>query len=511
MLSIYFLAVAIAADPPKPKITVSKETTYITEPLRADGMVDYTKAFIDSQGTVKPEDNAVVLLIKALGPFSKGWKPEPEYFTRLGISEPLPGGAFLKDDVETDLEEGQPNDPSKPNAMTYQAYWRLMKEPWKPSKAPYVATMIARNNAPLDLVVEASKRPRYWEPYIPRKASPDEFFPRQTLTDYPTSLFTLLRVRAMLRMGSGEVERGLADLDAAHRLTELMSAGARTQNEVGTAAFSRPVICESERGVAFSGKLSSQKMRERCQQLMRLQELGRPSQAVMNCERMIVLNFAADELRKSSDSSTPLKDRPFMQVRDNLPEKWPIPTKQSYSSTAADACLRTINRVFDRWTDAYRHGTPREQRDAVVRLEAELKSSAQAARELYNGADAAKRTNVDDRQLGQMTGNLAVGLFVAYRWSDPLLYSEASRRHAVLAYAFAASMMEKGKHPDRLDAVQLGVPPTMTIDPFTDKPFVERTVNGKRQIVSVGMDGVLNPRWKMGDERNPDDRVLELP
>ena len=49
--------------------TISKETTYITEPLRKDGYPDYVAAMNQrlSQG-VTPENNAAVPFWKAMGP-----------------------------------------------------------------------------------------------------------------------------------------------------------------------------------------------------------------------------------------------------------------------------------------------------------------------------------------------------------------------------------------------------------------------------------------------------------
>src|SRR5437870_5722081 len=53
----------------KPRFTISKETTYLTEPLDKDGYIDYRAALnkLLSKG-VRPETNANVLLWKAIGP-----------------------------------------------------------------------------------------------------------------------------------------------------------------------------------------------------------------------------------------------------------------------------------------------------------------------------------------------------------------------------------------------------------------------------------------------------------
>ena len=54
---------------PSPAIVVSKETTYITEPLRKDGYPDYIRYINDklSEG-VTPDNNAVVLIDKDNNP-----------------------------------------------------------------------------------------------------------------------------------------------------------------------------------------------------------------------------------------------------------------------------------------------------------------------------------------------------------------------------------------------------------------------------------------------------------
>src|SRR5262245_13901337 len=53
----------------KPRFTVGKETTHVTEPLRKDGTIDYAAALNQrlSRG-VTPENNTNVLFWKALGP-----------------------------------------------------------------------------------------------------------------------------------------------------------------------------------------------------------------------------------------------------------------------------------------------------------------------------------------------------------------------------------------------------------------------------------------------------------
>src|SRR4029078_1861738 len=69
-------------DKSKPKITISKETTYITEPLRPDGYPDYVAALNQRMSLgVTPENNAAVLLQKAFGPSEIPVALRADFFT----------------------------------------------------------------------------------------------------------------------------------------------------------------------------------------------------------------------------------------------------------------------------------------------------------------------------------------------------------------------------------------------------------------------------------------------
>ena len=79
-------------------ITISKQTTYITEPLRKDGYVNYVAALNQRFGTgVTPKNNAAVSFLKAMGPGEIGPKYRDEYWRLLDIP-PLPekGDYYVK-------------------------------------------------------------------------------------------------------------------------------------------------------------------------------------------------------------------------------------------------------------------------------------------------------------------------------------------------------------------------------------------------------------------------------
>src|SRR5687768_1448475 len=89
------LAVPAAADP-KPRITVGKDTTFVTGPLDKDGYVDYVAALNDLRGKgVTPDTNAAVALWQALGPRPDGQPRPAAFFKALDMTEPPAAGHYF--------------------------------------------------------------------------------------------------------------------------------------------------------------------------------------------------------------------------------------------------------------------------------------------------------------------------------------------------------------------------------------------------------------------------------
>ncbi len=227
---------------PRPKITISKETTYIIEPLRADGYVDYVAAINRrcSEG-VTPENNAAALLWKAVGPDEIKKECRMKYFQMLGIP-PLPekGNYF----VDLDKYVDQQNERKQPGGARLhwddiEVNWRhlalSMDRPWSSREFSMLAEWLTANETPLALTVEASKRPRRYEPVVVGVAEgpmdtllqaiePDRFRPislRDRAMERDICLARALVARAMQRLNEGKADEAWEDLLACHRLARL--------------------------------------------------------------------------------------------------------------------------------------------------------------------------------------------------------------------------------------------------------------------------------------------------
>ena len=112
LLVVGLVALAIVlVRPAKSVFTVSRETTYLTEPLMEDGWPDYIRVANErlSKG-VTPENNAAVLLCQASGPASYLDRTLPtRFFKSLGMERPDRGGDYF---VDLDTYVGQQDTPA---------------------------------------------------------------------------------------------------------------------------------------------------------------------------------------------------------------------------------------------------------------------------------------------------------------------------------------------------------------------------------------------------------------
>jgi hypothetical protein len=209
-----------------PLVTISKETTYITAPLAADGYPDYLAALNQkSSEGVTSENNAVVPLMQALGPGIIDNKHRPQFFKMLGIA-PLPEKGDYYVDIDAYLEKHNPEalkDRRDAKGQYQSPRWlsedRRASRPWRKDDCPLIAAWLAANEKPLALVVEASRRPRF---YIPSVGVGTWFDMKGAFDAVSLRTCGILRhaltKRVMLEIGKGDVEESWSDLLAGRRL-----------------------------------------------------------------------------------------------------------------------------------------------------------------------------------------------------------------------------------------------------------------------------------------------------
>lgn len=229
----WLVVMALVPSTARSRITVSKETTFVTEPLDDQCYVDYFAALNAAMSKgVTPDNNAAVLLYQAFGPNIVPAGNRVEVANLLGL-DPLPeGGAYLERWGEF-LRRKPSKITHKPSTTGEQdpiqaASAQLdeaMRRPWSQNEFPRIAEWLAENEKPIEMVVAATKRPRYFFPYFREQRTSrlcDTILP---LTQRAQAISQSLCSRVMLRLKEGKTEQAWQDLLACHRLGRLMGQG----------------------------------------------------------------------------------------------------------------------------------------------------------------------------------------------------------------------------------------------------------------------------------------------
>lgn len=210
------------------KISIGRDTTYLTAPLHPDGTVDYVAAINAqfSQG-VTPENNAAIPLLQVLD-LPKLLVPPRDalFFQRLGqkpISEPENYFVNFETFMATRL-----GIPEKSITNTQREKWWEQLElreysPWQEKQNPEVAAWLKQNEKPLRLVLEASHREHYFIPLVETPGHETMIDSGPMFIGYYKSLANTLNTRGMLHLGSGDFPGYQDDLLAAARLGYLLS------------------------------------------------------------------------------------------------------------------------------------------------------------------------------------------------------------------------------------------------------------------------------------------------
>lgn len=216
-------------------LVASKETTYITGPLKSDGkQVDYFAAWeqeISPEG-MATDRNGYRLIVQHLGA-SPG--AAPEHFTqiceKLGLDpdsvapdrkleDPYD---YLKRYVESDrfdatrIEALSGKEPAEATSAIDVLTSRIGRA-WTLDDLPMMEAWLAENTPAIDLISQAVERPVFHIPHV--RSSEDDMLLSILLLDvqYARSFARALSARAHYRIGTGDIDGAIDDVVACKRL-----------------------------------------------------------------------------------------------------------------------------------------------------------------------------------------------------------------------------------------------------------------------------------------------------
>ena len=506
--------VVFALWPARYTYTVSPETTYVTGPVIGDGLVDYVAALNDRLAKdVTPDTNGNVLVWHALGPKPEGGNMPPEYFHRLGVPAPPEQGEYFVswDKYFRAHDKGPPEDvlgEFDVDEREWRRQWEdrvstAAKWPWKASDLPEVAGWLKANEKPLALMIEAGRRPKYYNPLVSTSTDPAGI--RLIGTLLPSSqkcreIARALTCRAMCRAGDGDYEAAWQDLLACQRLGRMLARGATLIEElVGFAIVS--VATSAQVTMVGHGPHPPERLRAWQADLKNLPPMPPQADKLGQAERFIFLEVLQSVARNGPEVLEALEGPGNGKKRKNQ-----VLDQMLSRSIDFDPAFRAVNDLFDRCEAASRQSDRQSRKEAMADIHDDVNDRKAAA----GSPGAVTRLTMSRADRGERIGNVVIGLLLPAigKLMDAADRSEQSQANLRVAVALAAYRAETGRYPARLDELAPKYLPAVPGDLFSGKPLVYLPRDDGYLLYSVGVNGIDEEgRWTDDDPKGDDLRV----
>jgi hypothetical protein len=491
------LVVCGADDKPAPKLPVGKDTTFVTGPIDKNGFIDYEAALheILSKG-VTVDNNVNALLWKAFGPKPEGGDGmPPEYFKRLGIPEPPADGSYfigigryVKDVLQIDPNDFQ---------IVFDQQGRAQSRPWTAKDYPDVAAWVKANEKPLALVLEATKRSRYYNPLVSRRGEDDPsaligcLLPSVQMC---RELASALTCRAMLRLGEGKQAEAWADLLACHRLGRHLSSGATLIETLVSYAI-HAIACGTTLTYIEHANLTADQYLARLKEIRDLPPLVPIADKIDTGERLMGLD--AVQMIRSGRGDNGAKPDPAEE--------------KALAMIDWGAILRAMNVGYDRMAAAMRIKNRAEREKAFDQLDKDLEETVKKHRDadikkLIKQVGAGK---VVAKQIGDvLMGLLAPAIRKVHYAADR---TEQIDRNLHVALAMAAYRKAEGRYPAKLADLAPKYLAAVPGDVFSGKELIYKPSENGYLFYSVGANGKDDGGQWFGDEPSGDDPGVRMP
>ena len=473
----------------KARFTVGKATTYVEGPLDQDGRVDYAAALNQrmSKG-VTPENNANVLLWKAMGPRPQDApKMPPEYFRMMGMDSPPDEGEYFID-AHRYAKENPRFVPAGEGDNAYTWLARVTGRPWAAKDYPEVAAWLKRNERPLALVVEATRRTQYYSPLVPPKTEKGPSGLLKVLLPgvQPCRWFAhALAVRAMMHVGDGNVEDAWSDLLACHRLGRLVGRGGPTIEAI--VGFSIDgVACQRDVVFLESARQNARQLAACLRDLRALPPLPDLSEKVDLCERFMILDIFMMCERYGLE---------HMESLSGGAAKDPDPVLRTLEQAIDwDPALETANRWCDRAVAALRETDRQARMTKLSSLETDLKAIGEQAK-------AAKGQKLTGKAAGRAIGDVLISRLMpaGAKLQDVADRARQIQDNVAVAFALSQYRLDHDRYPEGIDVLAPRYLEKVPGDLFSGKALVYRAVGAGYLFYSVGING------RDEDGRGPDD------
>ncbi len=495
----------VVAQETQTALSISTQTTHITEPLDERGFVDYVKAVnqMPSRG-VDVDNNFEVVFRQVLGPNEI---PEPmreAYYQGLGIL--ISDGDFFVS--YSAFKDAQGRVLSRPQ------YDRAYDAPWTAEDLPDVARWLASVSGKLDQVVQGSQRDRYYTPYLADAFEDSEdAYPRMISMLLPSiqgqrELARSLRIRVNLHLKGGDLDAAWRDVMTIYRMSRLIATGITLIEELVGIALDG-IAFNSAVDVLQSSELTDQQVRRYLADLLRLKPLPAMAGKIDVGERFMGLD-AVQTLATQPDliktlnliDSLSLEQQPQLETFVEATAAGNGTTlvvfqKQGKPSSPSginwDVTATMLNQWYDRIVAAAGEDDFQKRRAAFKKIESDMEEMRKSITDSPAALQRVLAGKQED-EVGRAIGKILVALLMPAIEAVSRAEYEARARLDVLQLACAAEVYRRDTgvfpaQPDRLLPHYLREIPQ---DPMSGKALRYKAIGQRLLLYSVGRNGKDN-------------------
>ncbi|MGD9857947.1 MAG: hypothetical protein AB7U20_23630 [Planctomycetaceae bacterium] len=450
------------------RVEIGPETTVIDGPLRPDGTIDYAAALNNEWAAgVTPDQNAAVDLLRGLGPGIIDEEARDAYFARLGIPVPPLEGEYLVDFRQFLETQGisQQNDLERFDELNEQ-HGTAMSRPWTRDEFPEVAAWLDGNRVPLEAILSASRRPRYFSPLIAPNDSGLINVVMQTEQNSREAA-RVLTAQAMLELGSGEIDRAFELTLACHRLARQISEHPTIIGSLISIAL-EAMVTQGDSAIVVDRRLTTEQAAEFRRRLQALPPTRTIAEICDRGERFMALDSTLSLFAGRA-------------IDDQIPG---AAVRMGFNPNPS---LRRFNEFYDEAIDVLKLSDPNERSRGFAELDERV------SRRLEQDAHWWLQFALHSRSaVSEWIGDVLVRLLWPVLEQAAVAQDRRTIRLALcdIGYALAEFRAGQGRFPEALDDLVPAFIEAVPLDPYTGAPYRYQLTDGGFLLHSVSQNGV---------------------
>lgn len=506
-------------------LRIEKETTFILEPVRPDGTINYTAAVNRSASAgVTPENNAAVPLAQLFGPelfrevvLENSYEHldlmTQSYFEKLGIPIPEESAEYfqsLQDFAKADaVNSNLPTDALSLNDYINKFYDQLNQANvglWGEDQLPELAAWVRHNGQFDPLIFEAVQREKFYSPLvIPDSSGSTEgmlFWAVHPVHQNSRDLADYLSAKATLTANQQNIDQAIEYALCAHRLARQLS---HSYGLIDSMVAISVDVCAFDASLALiqSGKLTVEQLQYFRKQIHELAPLPVIADKVNYFERLSLLDvFSRASVSDPQGVEVLSNIKPSQQQGDTFVEFLRI--------LDWNLILSKTNERYDLLNTSMLLPTFAERAQAQIELEKLYEKNSEQFTP-WNMIGAALRLKINDRQsISNVLGVLYIELIVPGFMKARDAEDRGHTREKLLEIAFALEIhrQQQGAFPETLDEMEPPLDAALVQDIFTEQPLkYQKTETGYR-LYSFGMNRT-DDDGRIGGYPLADDLMIE--